>query len=66
MFYKSLPMTGFELWISGVEGDRSTNWATTTAHISLLVIVIIKINNLNCRLMFYFQIVPHFEQENGV
>ena len=25
MFYKSLPMTGFELWISGVEGDRSTN-----------------------------------------
>ena len=25
-------MTGFELLISGVESDRSTNCATTTAH----------------------------------
>ena len=24
MFYKFLPMNGFELQISGVEGDRST------------------------------------------
>ena len=24
--------TGFELWISGVGSNRSTNWATTTAH----------------------------------
>ena len=24
-FDKSLPMTGFEPWISGVGGDRSTN-----------------------------------------
>ena len=31
MFDKSLPMTGFEPRISGVGGDRSTNWATTTA-----------------------------------
>ena len=23
-------MSGFELWICGVESDRSTNWATTT------------------------------------
>ena len=30
MFDKSLPMTGFEQQISGVGGDRSTNWATTT------------------------------------
>ena len=27
----NLPMAGFELWISGVESDRSTNCATTTA-----------------------------------
>ena len=31
MFDKSLPMTGFEPRISGDGGDRSTNWATTTA-----------------------------------
>ena len=24
-------MTGFELWISGIGSDRSTNWASTTA-----------------------------------
>ena len=30
MFDKSLPMTGFEPWISGVAGHHSTNWATTT------------------------------------
>ena len=29
-FFK-LPMTGFEPQISGVEGDHSTNWGTTTA-----------------------------------
>ena len=29
MFDKSLP--AFEPWISGVGGDRSTNWPTTTA-----------------------------------
>ena len=28
MFDKSLPMTGFEPQISGVGGNRSTNWAT--------------------------------------
>ena len=28
-----LPMTGFELWTSGIGSDRSTNWATTTAHV---------------------------------
>ena len=31
MFYKSLPITGFEPRISGVGGDRSTNWAITAA-----------------------------------
>ena len=31
MFYKSLPITGFEQRISGVGGDRSANWATTAA-----------------------------------
>ena len=31
MFDKSLPMSGFELRIFGVGGDRSANWATTTA-----------------------------------
>ena len=28
---KSLPIAWFELRISGVRGNRSTNWATTTA-----------------------------------
>ena len=32
MFDKILPMTGFEPQISGVEGDHSTHWATTTVH----------------------------------
>ena len=31
MLDKSLPMTGFELQISGFGGNRSTNWAKTTA-----------------------------------
>ena len=30
--YKFLPMTGFEPQTSGVGSDRSTYWATTTAH----------------------------------
>ena len=30
--YKCLPMTGFEPRTSGIGSDRSTNWATTTAH----------------------------------
>ena len=29
---KKWPMSGFEPRISGVKSDRSTNWATTTAH----------------------------------
>ena len=36
MFDKILPMTGFEPWISSVGGDRSTNWATTPDHATLL------------------------------
>ena len=31
--YKILPMTGFEPRISGIESDRSINWATTTVPI---------------------------------
>ena len=31
---KILPMSGFELQISGVRSNRSTNWATTTALVS--------------------------------
>ena len=34
MFDKSLPMTGFEPRISGVGGDRSTNWPTATDQVS--------------------------------
>ena len=30
--YKFLPMTGFEPRTSGIGSNRSTNWATTTAH----------------------------------
>ena len=33
---KYLPMAGFELRISGVGSDHSTNWATTTGHVSLI------------------------------
>ena len=29
--YRILLVTGFEPWISGIGGDRSANWATTTA-----------------------------------
>ena len=32
MFNKILPMTGVEPRTSGIESDRSTNWATTTSH----------------------------------
>ena len=31
MFNKILPMTGVEPRTSGIEIDRSTNWATTTS-----------------------------------
>ena len=31
MLNKILPMTGVELQTSGIESDRSTNWATTTS-----------------------------------
>ena len=31
MFNKILPMTGVEPRTSGIESDRSTNWATTTS-----------------------------------
>ena len=31
VFNKHIALTGFELWSSGVESDRSANWATTTA-----------------------------------
>ena len=36
MFDKSLPMSRFELRISGVGGDRSANWATTTAPVDII------------------------------
>ena len=32
MLNKILPMTGVEPRTSGIESDRSTNWATTTSH----------------------------------
>ena len=49
--YKSLQMTGFKLRTSGVRSDCSTNWATTTARPSLIVIVAV----LNeCRKRFRF------------
>ena len=34
MFYENLPMSGFEPRTSGIRGDRSANWATTTAQAS--------------------------------
>ena len=38
MFNKILPMTGVELQTSGIESDRSTNWATTTSQQSILIV----------------------------
>ena len=35
MFYKNFPVSGFELWTSGIGSDRSANWATTTAQMTL-------------------------------
>ena len=35
---KKLPMTGFELRISGIGGNSSANWATTTAQTTNIVI----------------------------
>ena len=34
MLNKILPMTGVKLRTSGIESDRSTNWATTTSKAS--------------------------------
>ena len=33
MFNKILPMSGVEPRTSGIESDRSTNWATTTSQL---------------------------------
>ena len=38
MFNKILPMTGVEPRTSGIESDRSTNWATTTSHIDEMLV----------------------------
>ena len=38
MLNKILPMTGVEPRTSGIESDRSTNWATTTSQKLLLII----------------------------
>ena len=35
MFNKILPMTGVEPRTSGIESNRSTNWATTTSIVKL-------------------------------
>ena len=40
MFDKNLPMTGFKALISGVGGNCSTNWATTTTKTIILIVEI--------------------------
>ena len=35
MFFKNLPVSGFEPCTSGIESDSSANWATTTAQSQL-------------------------------
>ena len=37
MFNKILPMTGVKPRTSGIESNRSTNWATTTSQICVLI-----------------------------
>ena len=37
---KFLPMTGFEPRTSGIGSNCSTNWATTTSHVSVLYVYI--------------------------
>ena len=41
---KFMPMSGFEPQTSGIGSDRSTNWATTTAHFDLFSTFDIKHN----------------------
>ena len=51
MFYKNLPVSGFEPQTSDIGSDRSANWATTTAHFFLLlcaVILSINVPNFLC------------------
>ena len=43
MFDKSLPMAGFEPQISGVEGNSSTNWVTTTAQTKTIFSIQIRV-----------------------
>ena len=37
MFYKNLPVSGFELRTIGIGSDHSANWATTTAKLFYLL-----------------------------
>ena len=46
MFDKSLPMTEFEPRITHVRGNRSTNWATTTATIWYFFVIQFDIGKL--------------------
>ena len=47
MFYKNLPVSGFEPRTSGIGSNRSANWATTTALKSdLLTDFIIKLHGI--------------------
>ena len=44
MFNKILPMTGVEPRTSGIEIDRSTNWATTTSlTVFIVLLVVVKV-----------------------
>ena len=40
MFYKNLPVSGFEPQTSGIRSDRSANWSTTTAPTMLATICV--------------------------
>ena len=44
MYKINLPMTGFKPRTSGIGSDHSTNWATTTARITLILFPVISNN----------------------
>ena len=64
MFYKSLPMTGFEPRISGVGGDCSTKWATTTALTQFFWLNYLSIPNLDSKSKDIFK--PHYQYNDKV
>ena len=61
LVFKTWQMSGFKPRISGVRSNRSTNWATTTAHIWLETLIISRI-----QVELYIQFVKEDSQSNMI